>query len=262
MSKRFDRRSVLAGVGSGLIGVGVISELVDTGAFSSLRGSRGVNTSLADESNALVGLDVYSPVQKNSQDPLVKVTNNTGTNTTITVSLSDCTQGTLYDPQGDSGCSVTFTLLSGNSGSVDIVASETGTIPFDVDVDSSELAFQASRATEAETGNISGAVTVDKVKKFSANPSENDWSIGQVRVSDGDGDNDLDRVEYEITDSNGTVRATRTDAASGKKYQEKNINIDPDSMSYSVAPNEQYTLTVTGYDADGNFDTETKQDRA
>lgn len=65
-----------------------------------------------DQSNAYVGLEVYSPVQKNSQDPLVTVDNNTATDFTATLSLDNCNDGTLYGPQGDTGCSVQFPLAS------------------------------------------------------------------------------------------------------------------------------------------------------
>lgn len=257
------RRAVLAGLGTSLVGVGGASLLYESGAFSSAEAQRGVNVSTtSDSSKALVGLDVFSPVQKNQQDPLVTVTNNTNLDLDFTVSLQDCSDGTLYDPQGDSGCSVTFPLSDGSSGTVDIEAAVTGTIPFDVDVDSSAFDFHATRTTEGETGNVTGAVQIKKVQGFSANLTTNDWTIDQVHVQDGDGDNDLDRVEYEITDSGGNTRATRTDNATGKQYKEQNITIQPDDSTYLIQPGEQYTLTVTAYDVDGNFDTETRQDTA
>lgn len=100
---------------------------------------------------------------------------------------------------------------------------------------------------------------IKKVKGFGANAhGQNNWSIGQVHIQDGDKDDDLDRVEYEITDESGTVRATRTDAASGGRFKAKNIRIDPDDTSYDLVKNETYTLTVTGYDIDGNFAIETR----
>lgn len=98
---------------------------------------------------------------------------------------------------------------------------------------------------------------IKKVQQFSVNTRSNDWSIKQVQIDDNDGDNDLDRVEYEITDSGGTTRGTRTDSISGGKQKQKKITIDPDNAAYVIQPGETYTLTVTAYDADDNYDVET-----
>jgi hypothetical protein len=78
-----------------------------------------------------------------------------------------------------------------------------------------------------------------------------------VQVQDKDSDDDLDRVEYGVTDGNGTTRGTPTDSASGGQYKEKNVTIDPDDPAYAIVPGETYTLTVRASDADGNTDTET-----
>lgn len=257
------RRTLLAGLGAGVFGVGGLFHATDTGAFTFASAPRETTVLTADDEDAVVGLTVYSPVEKNSQDPMVKVANRTGGDLTVTVSLTDCAQGTLYGPDGDSGCSVTFSLLDGNSSVVDIVAAETGTVPFDVDV-SGAVSLDLSRETEAESGNVKGAVRIKYIDKFQANAqgNNNGWSIKEVKVADDDGDADLASVEYEITDSNGTIRATRTDSASGPEYKAKNVTIGPDDPSYELQSGEQYTLTVTAYDEDGNFDTETKQDTA
>lgn len=264
------RRKVLAGAGVGLFGTGVLSTTGDTLAFDSATASRTTKVSVADDqSNAIVGLEVYSPVKKNSRDPLVTVTNNTGTDVTVTVSLNTCSDGTLYDPQGDeTDCangidSVQYSLASGDAGRVDINANVSGVdVPFTIDVSSPEFSFQASRKTTAESGNAKSAIAIKQIQKFAADAKKDEWSINKVSVKDSDGDDDLDRVEYEITDSSGETRATRTDSASGGKYQANKVTITPDDASYNIPSGENYTLTVTGYDVDGNFDLDTAEDTA
>jgi hypothetical protein len=259
----FGRRSVLAGLGSVLVAGGAASSF-GSGAFTSTVVSRTTNVSVVSDKDAFVGLEVYTPVKKNEREPLVTIANNTVGDASVTVSLTDCTQGTLYDSEGNSACSVTFPIVADGSSTVEIEAAETGTIPFDIEVDSEGFSLQATRETEAESGNVKGAVRIKYVDKFKANAqgSNDDWSIKEVKVADEDGDADLASVEYEITDSDGTIRATRTDSASGAEYKVKNVTIQPDDSSYQLQTGEQYTLTVTAYDEDGNYDTQTETDTA
>ncbi|WP_255151775.1 hypothetical protein [Halorarius halobius] len=264
-SEKLTRRRVLGGLVGGAGVLSAVSLSNRTGAFSSATAGRSVAVSVADDPNALVGLDINGAVKKNSTDRLVTVTNDTSSDVTVTVSLDFCTQGTLYyDPAGTSGCSVSFSLAVGGSGTVDIEAAvKDTTIPFTLDVAGSGFSFTATRSTTAESGNVKGAVTVKKVKKFSANLLDNNWTVQQVDIRDGDGDADLDRVEYEVTDSGGTVRGTQRDTASGDSYSRKKneVVIEPDS-GYILVPGETYTLTVTGYDADGNSASVTRTDTA
>lgn len=252
---------MLVGLG-GVLAAGGAASAFETGAFTSIDATRSTNISAAsDPANAFVGLQIHDPVQKNNQETLVDVENNTGQTIDVTVSLDDCTQGTLSDSD-QSGCSVTLTLSPGVLRSVDIEASVAETIPFSISASSPDFSLDATRQTTAETGNVKSALRIGKVQQFRANTSQNNWTIKQVQVQDRDNDDDLDRVEYEITDSDGTVRATRTDSAAGGQYQQQNITIGPDSPLYFLVPGETYTLTVTAYDADGNFVTATRTDTA
>ncbi|WP_276258738.1 hypothetical protein [Haloglomus litoreum] len=260
--KQVTRRAAL-----GLMAGGGLLATSETLGFSNVTAGRGVSIETASDANALVGIELRGPVQKNKQDPMVDITNTLDDDATVTVSLNTCSDGTLYDPQNDSGCSVTFPVLQGNTATVDIEAAVGNTtVPFTIQVSAprsttpTEFSFTATREVTAEAGNVKSAVEVKQVKKFSANANgnSNDWGIGKVQVQDKDGDKDLDRVEYEITDSSGTTRATRTDSASGKKYDVKKITIQPDDPDYQLQSGETYTLDVVGYDADGNTDSETK----
>jgi len=60
----------------------------------------------------------------------------------------------------------------------------------------------------------------------------------------------MDRLEYVIFDSTGTVVATATRTGSGQQIQPGTITIS----SSNVQGGETYTVIVTGYDNDGNYD--------
>lgn len=118
-------------------------------------------------------------------------------------------------------------------------------------------------------GNDPAAVNIGKPTKdqeFTAIPpqgnSGNVFEVKQVQVQDGDGDDDITEVDYEIHegDASGTIvgEQTVTFAATGQ-YQQKNVTIQPDS-SVTIQSGQLYTLVFTGTDADGNFDQSTVQD--
>lgn len=255
-NKRLTRRTAL-----GLITGGAFLSATGSFSFSFLNVERDVTVGIASPENALVGLTNLGPVQKNSREPMVDVTNNTSGQLTVIVSLDNPSDGTLYDPQGNSGSSVTFTLTPGGSGTVDIEANVTGTIPFTMST-SGDVAVDTSDSVESEAGNVKGAVVVKKLAGLTAHPNQDNWTIDDVTVKDGDGDNDLDRVEFEIKDGNANTVATRTDSCGcngGSQYAPKgnpDVAIEPDDSSYDVTDS-FYSVTVYGYDADGNLDSDT-----
>jgi hypothetical protein len=236
----------------GLAGVGITS----TGAFSNVDSSRETKIQAANDPDALIGLTIYSPVHKNTRESLVDVENNTGSDLTVTVSLDATSDGTLFDLQGDSGDPVQFPLGVGQTKTVEIESRvESGTIPFTVTGSGHGIEVEASR----ETTGAPPAIRINKVQNFGARSGPDDWRIEEVQVQDQDGDDDLDRVEYEIADSSGTVRATRTDTVSnGGQYQQQGLSFTPDNGGYDIPNGEAYTLTVTAYDADGNAATVTR----
>lgn len=261
------RRRLLVGAGTVLVGAGAASAF-DTVAFSSATAPRTTNVSVADDPDAIIGLLVADSVRKNKKDVLVDIENGTGHTVDFTVSLDDCAHGILYGPNG-SGCSVGLTLSPGASKSVEIEASvKDTTIPFTITGSSSEFAFEATRETTAVSGNTAGAIKFQKLEGFSANSTDDDWTIRDIDIRDNDGDDDLDRVEFEIEDSSGTVRATRTDACGCSKRSKyapngnPSVRIATDNSSYSVTGDETYKLTVSAYDVDGNSAFETRKDTA
>lgn len=245
-----------------------------TGAFSTIRGSRTSAVDAAGDDNALVGVVDLGPVKKNDREPMVEIENNTADTLTVTVTLADCTQGTLYDNEGDSGCTVTFALGSGSSQLVDIEAGTSGTIPYSVSIDSPGFSLDTSGSVEAQSGNVPTAVRIQHPKKdqdFAAVPPRgsggNVFEVKKVDVRDDDGDDDLVEVEFEVREAGGsgtvvgekTVSLAPTDryAPSGNPAEV----IQPEA-GYTIQSGTVYSLSVTGTDADGNFNTETVEDTA
>jgi len=262
------RRATLLKVGSAAaLATGVAAGVTETGAYTSVRGDRGVNVSVADGTGGLVGIAPRGPVKKNSEDPMVELSNNTDQSITVTVTLADCTAGELYYNGVASGCSASVTIDAGNSQSIDIEASATGTIGFSVDVDGPGLSLAADRSVESRAGNKPGAVRIQKPAKdsdFNARDKKDEWTA-KVDVRDNDSDDDLDRVEFEITEGNsgGTVVASRTDSnIPGNRYKPNKVTLTPDDPAYSIQSGQLYALTVRGYDVDGNVATSTVQTTA
>ncbi|PSP85254.1 hypothetical protein BRC83_03305 [Halobacteriales archaeon QS_1_68_17] len=271
---RISRRRLLVGLGGGLVGAGTLSMAADTGAFSSATTPREAAVSIAEPENALVGLDINSPVKKNSRDPLVYVTNNLNVDVTVTITLDTCTDGTLYDNAGnaddcsaadDSTTTATSTIVSGDTGRFDIESNVSGQyIYFDIDASGDGFSLSTQDRTYAESGNVKGAVFIQKFKGLKTNTrgNNNEWTIDIVHVKDDDGDDDLDRVEFEIQEETTTV-GTKTITCGcdgGKAYNpggNPDVTIQPDAPNYTVDSTKSYTATVTGYDADGNYDTDT-----
>jgi len=248
----------IGAVGLGATGLGQLVR--STEAFSSITASRDSDLTVASEENGIVGIVGQGPVQKNQRESMVKFTNNATTEITITVTLDNPGDGTLYNNEGNNGTSVTFTLPPGNSQPVDIEATIQGTIPYSVSVDSEGLGFSSNKSVEAVGGNANNFVRVYNLQDFQANSdNNNNWTLNKAQAQDRDGDKDLDRIEYEITDSTGTLRASRTVNFQNpkKQYQAQDLTFSPDDAAYDLPAGEKYTLTATGYDVDGNFGSDT-----
>ena len=255
------RRQLLLGLGgAGLVGFGASAW---TGAFSSVTAARNSTIELASDANAYLGLEVYSPVKRNSWEPMVDVTNNLEEGTTVTVSLETRSDGQLRGPSGDtacgdsdSTCSVSFDLAPGNAKLVEINADvKDTTVPFVIDADPVSASVTATRETYAESGNTKGAVTVKKVQDFAADVENDEWTIKEVDVRAKD--YGFGRVEYEVRDADGTLVASDTVYPDGRKYNPKWVTLSPDD-GHAVRSGETYTLRVTGYDTQENYDTATR----
>ena len=254
----------------GIILGGVALGVSASGAFDQVETRRPFGIAVGDD-NALVGLVDRGPVKKNSQEPMVTITNNTADTVDYTLSLDSCADGTLHSPNGDAGCTVTFSLGGGNSGTVDLTADLAGTVTYSVSATSPTLSIQTTGSVTAETGNVVGAVRIQKPlqdQDFAAIPQQGNqghrFEIAAVDVRDNDGDDDLVEVAYEVREggSGGTVVAEKTVTFPPSNRYNPNGNpaetITPDA-GYAIQSGQLYTLTVTGTDADGNVDTSTVQ---
>jgi hypothetical protein len=223
---------------------------------------------VANPEDALLGLSGQGPVQKNQREPMVLVTNNANDAITVTVTLQDCSQGTLYDNNGGSGCSVTFSLASGNSNTVDVAAAVVGTIPYTIESTSLNTNIQTVGEVTAEAGNVKGAVRIQQPNKdqdFTASEAQNVFEVAKADVRDGDGDADLDRIEFRVRvgGAGGTVVGSfDVTNPPGDRYAPNGnpaVSFPPDA-GYSIAQNTTYALTITAFDADGNYSSETFED--
>ncbi|MFC7041993.1 hypothetical protein [Halonotius sp. GCM10025705] len=257
----------------GIILGGVALGVSTAGAFDQVDTRRPFGIAVSD-TNALVGLVDRGPVKKNAQEPMVTITNNTADTVSYTLTLDSCADGTLHSPNGGTGCSITFSLAGGNSGTVDLTAAIAGTVTYSISATSPTLSIQTTGSVTAETGNVAGAIRIQKPvqdQEFTAAPPQgnqgNVFEIKSVDVRDDDGDDDLVEVAYEVREggSGGTIVGEKTVTLPPSNRYNPNGNpaetIDPNS-GYTIQSGVLYTLTVTGTDADGNTETSTIEDTA
>jgi hypothetical protein len=258
----FTRRGALALI---LGGGSVI--FVSTKSFSRIDGSRSADVSVASGENSLIGLVEPGPVQKNQREPMVKIVNNTADSVSVTVSLQVCSEGVLYDNQGDMGCSVTLGIASGSSEYIDIEASSTGSIQYSIDAESASTSIEMTRSVKAESGNKPGAIRIQKPAKnkdFTARVRKNQFET-EVDIRDDDGDADLKKIEFKIKeDTTKDVVGSKTielPPGDQDRYQSNNPSeIITSNSGYSIKPNRTYLLEVEVTDSDGNLVSETVQD--
>lgn len=265
---RLTRRAAL-----GLLAGGILLGVDTSGAFDQVETRRLFGIAV-DNTTALVGIVDRGPVKKNTREPMVTITNNTAETATYTITLDRCGDGTLYGPNGATGCTVVFTLAAGNSGTVDLTAANTGTLGYSVGMASTAVSIQTSGNVTAEAGTVAGAIRIQKPLKdqaFTAVPPRgnqgNVFEVKRVDVRDDDGDDDLVEVAYEVRagGSGGTVVGEKTVTLPPSNRYKPNGNpaetIDP-TAGYTIQNGVLYTLTVTGTDADGNTEPSTIEDTA
>ena len=256
-----------------LLGGGGLLGITAAGAYDQVELRRAFGIGVSND-GALVGIVDQGPVKRNSRDPMVELTNNTAGSVSYTLTLNDCSDGTLYDNGGGSGCSVTVTLSAGNSTIIDIQASATGAISYAIEADGGSFSVTTTSTVEAQSGNVVGAIRIQKPSRdqeFTAvTPRGNGGNVFEVRsvdVRDDDGDDDLVEVAYEVREggANGTIVGSKTVtlAPTGRYNPSGNPSeeIVPNA-GYTIQSGQQYTLTVTGTDADGNVETSTVGDTA
>lgn len=155
----------------GLVTFFLIGVLLPTGAFSLVDAARIGSVGVANDGNAELGIFVYSCVEKNSQDPLIAVTNNLEESVDVTVSLVDTSIGTLY-VNGQSGSSVTFPLGVSGSDTVEIESSGGGPYPksFDFTIDAVGADTSVSATRSSTVDNNCGSSTQTPSPTVTATP--------------------------------------------------------------------------------------------
>ena len=119
-----DRRRFLAGLGSLAIGSGA---LIQSGAFSTVKGDRGVNVGTAADPNALLGLDGVSDAGTTPT-----FTNNSGGSMDVTLDSTDTSvEFDVGDTDSFTGAPVSFTLSAGETREV-AVNGDSSTVPVSV----------------------------------------------------------------------------------------------------------------------------------
>lgn len=117
------RRSLLAAVAAGVAGIGLGVNVLRPGAYTSAVVGRGANAPVADDPNAVLGMEGLS-------DPGVTPTFTNRTNATLTVTLDADESGIEWDV-GDDGTyvadPVTFSLASGAAKQVAVQGGEKAT---------------------------------------------------------------------------------------------------------------------------------------
>lgn len=276
-STRFaSRRSVLAGMGTVLVGSGAVSSF-ETDAFDVALANRTSNVSVVDDDSAYVGLFVSDTVQRNQQELLAEITNNTDETLDITVELNDPTQGTIYGPDG-SGDSVSLTLDPGVVGSVDIEATVSETVHFTVTATAPGVGFEIVRSTEAVSGNTDaptadagGPYSVDEGNDVeldgtgsSGNIQSYSWNIvdGPGSLTDADTstptyhapsvDEDT-TVEVELTVTNNKGISDSDTATITVNDVAEPPTIDSLSITVTGTSNRRLTIDASVSDADGDL---------
>lgn len=107
-----------------VLGVGLLcgATILPAASYTIAGVDRGTSAHVADDSNAVLGLVIADNVTIGTTEQLVVITNDLGTDATVTVSLSSgsTSKGDL-SANGVTGEEVSFTLAAGYSQTVDVV---------------------------------------------------------------------------------------------------------------------------------------------
>jgi hypothetical protein len=216
------------------------------------------------DSVALVGLAVENRVADLNQDPVAEFTYSPASPTTADTVTFDAANAD--DPDG----SVTayewdFTddgtyEATGRTATHSYATSGSDTAVLRVTDDSGETNTTTRVVAVSGVSNDPSAIQFSNFQGFAADSVANEFTLNQIQVQDSDGDNDLDRIEYEVTDSNGNVVATQTVNNIGPAQYQPSGTPAVTLTGSSVQEGETYTLTGTAYDSDGNFDSQSLSD--
>jgi len=225
-------------------------------------------TTAADEwkidSVALVGLAVEDRVADLNQDPVAEFTYSpasptTADTVTFNAANTDDPDGSIVSYDWDftsdgtddaSGRTATYSYGSTGTYTATLRVTDDGG-----DTNTTTRTISVSGATNDPT-----AIQFSNFQGFTADSVADEFTLDQIQVQDNDGDNDLDRIEYEVTDSNGNIVATQTVNNIGPAQYQPSGTPAVTLTGSSVQEGETYTLTGTAYDSDGNFDSQSLSD--
>ncbi len=151
MSRRYSRsRDSLGVVLVAVLILLCLASALPAASFSTAGVDRGVSAGVTDDPNAILGLAISQSVTLGTTDDLVVVTNDLGSDATVTVTLrSDSTGKGDLSVNGVTGDEVSFDLAAGSSQRVDVVVSA------DPAYADTQLYFHVS----ADTAGLDGTVT-------------------------------------------------------------------------------------------------------
>jgi hypothetical protein len=240
----------------GGLGAGVGTALHGATAFTGGTVPRNSTVNVAPDGSAILGLSIADSVQRKTQTLLAELTNNGTESYTLTISLDDPTQGTLYGPNG-SGDSVTLTLDPGTTGSIDVETDEQKgtTIPFTISRSAPDFSFSIDRATRVKGGfeepvalELSGSVS-----------SPGKGNSGKFRFTlENTGDVDVELLEIGIVETTNpmadfvTGNGSLYDRDSGTEYVTDRISIDSSTSGSTLRAMDP--SPVLDYQTDGDDD--------
>ncbi|PSQ29587.1 hypothetical protein BRD06_02540 [Halobacteriales archaeon QS_9_67_15] len=117
-------------------------------------------------------------------------------------------------------------------------------------------------STMFDAANNPAAIQFSNFQGFTANTTSDEFTLEDIQVQDADSDDDLDRIVYEVTDSDGNVVASETVTGIGPAQYQPGGSPAVTITGDPIQEGETYALTATAYDADGNFDSRSASDTA
>lgn len=231
----------------------LLGVLLPTGAFSLVDASRIGSIGVSGDSNAELGMNVFTCIGSNSVDPLVTITNNLEESVDVTVSLVDTGEGTLL-VGGQSGDSVTFSLGVGASETVEMDAASGGPFPrpfeFTIEAVGSDTTVTATRSSQVD--NNCGSSTPSPTPTATATPVPgNDPPIAEFTMNRKGNSNNVDVDASASSDPDGSIVTYEWDVGADGTIEETG-----QTATLRVSPGTPIKLIVT--DNSGGKDSTTQ----
>lgn len=193
-----------------VVAVGLLLGMaLPSGAFTLMSGPRGGAVDVSADQSGILGLTVYTCVDKDTIDPLVDTTNNFGSSLSVTVSLVDGTLGTLH-VGAQSGDTVTYSLASGGTDTVSFETTTTGPWPkdvaFTIDATTGGSSVTATRSSQIDNncGSSTPTPTPTATPTPTPTPAPNDPPTAAFTMTAAGG-NKMNVNASASSDSDGTI---------------------------------------------------------